>query len=351
MIIFDQLRISDDGKKMYINAHVNKARYFADVHLKKLTICTEDQVSETNPLDYADDYIYQENIEPSESESVLPVYSKPQILSEQQLLDKMDNYGGILLESTGLEDSETNYLSLVLSGKFSVLDTGYTPKLVVATGAYNPETDNLNNDEILFTIDGIHYEEKGHDTWRFQGKGEVKLNQIVHLYLYKQDTLGNYVFVRLDATDDYNFLHFLWNLYSIIPQSNKKELHLVLSSNDFNEKFTKTDLSHNMFFIYIECEGTPDSCVPCRLDEMTTLGVTFDYGAVFNPAMNITRELADTCKIPQHFLDFILNYDALKIAIETEHYVPAIGYWKRLVDIGSNGTAANGIPKPCGCHG
>lgn len=31
MVIFDQLRISDDGKRMYINAHVNKADYFNDI--------------------------------------------------------------------------------------------------------------------------------------------------------------------------------------------------------------------------------------------------------------------------------------------------------------------------------
>ena len=34
MILFDQLRISDDGKRLYINAHVNKADYFANVYIQ-----------------------------------------------------------------------------------------------------------------------------------------------------------------------------------------------------------------------------------------------------------------------------------------------------------------------------
>ena len=33
MILFDQLRISDDGQRLYINAHVNKADYFKNLRL------------------------------------------------------------------------------------------------------------------------------------------------------------------------------------------------------------------------------------------------------------------------------------------------------------------------------
>lgn len=49
MILFDQLRISDDGKRLYINAHVNKADYFANVYIDSIVIMTADKVSETAP--------------------------------------------------------------------------------------------------------------------------------------------------------------------------------------------------------------------------------------------------------------------------------------------------------------
>ena len=105
-----------------------------------------------------------------------------------------------------------------------------------------------------------------------------------------------------------------------------------------------------MFFVYIECDGTPASDTPCRLDEMTTLGVTFDYGTIYNPAMGYTRELVNTCEMPQNFIDFILNVNALKMSIETEHYVPAIGYWQWLMNNIFGKTIDYGL-KPCGCHG
>ena len=59
-VIFDQLRISDDGKRMYINAHVNKACYFDDIYLDSITIMTSDKVSETNPHIPTSDYIYNQ---------------------------------------------------------------------------------------------------------------------------------------------------------------------------------------------------------------------------------------------------------------------------------------------------
>lgn len=63
MIVFDQLRISDDGKRMYINAHVNKAEYFKDIYIDSITIMTADKVSETDPATPTSDYIYTKKVE------------------------------------------------------------------------------------------------------------------------------------------------------------------------------------------------------------------------------------------------------------------------------------------------
>lgn len=194
MVIFDQLRVSDDGKTLFLDVHVNRATYFSNVYISKVTICTEDQIVETDPLYYGDDYIYQNT--------------------------------------------------------------------------------------------------------------------------YDEGT---------------------------------RDVHLVLDSNSFNEKFSKSNLSSNMFFVYIECAGVPASDTPCRLDELNTLAVTFDYGVLFNQAMVYTKELANKCEIPSQFIDFILNVEALKLAIETEHFVPAIKRWKWLMDITDKGVAV--VYKRCGCHG
>lgn len=192
MIIFDQLRISDDGKRMYINVHVNRASYFDNIYIDSITIMTEDKVSEMAPELFTDDYIYQQIIE-----------------------------------------------------------------------------------------------------------------------------------------------------------GNEKELNLVLNASDFNESFSKSTLSENLFFVYIKCKGVPDPCTPCTLDELTTLGVTFDEALLYQKVMQFTRGLNQDCEIPQGLLDLILLWDGFKAAIETEHYVSAIDFWKRLFKGNSTVRASNG----CGCHG
>lgn len=68
MIIFDQLRISDDGKRMYINAHVNKADYFKDIYIDSIVIQTADKVSETNPGLPTSDYVYIKKAEDNAKE-------------------------------------------------------------------------------------------------------------------------------------------------------------------------------------------------------------------------------------------------------------------------------------------
>ena len=192
--IFDQLRISDDGKMLYLDVHVNEASYFERVTLYRVIIKTSDQVSETDPL--------------------------------------------------------------------------------------NPIGDNILN--------------------------------------YK-------------------------------AEEDSKELHLALKASvDFEQPFTT--LSDKLLFVYVICEGAPDPCTPCRLDEMTTLGVTFDVNLLYQRVMGYTKDLVQDCTVPVGFADFILLWSAFKAAVETEHYVPAIKFWNMLFEKGTDIPSVVGI-KPCGCHG
>lgn len=129
-----------------------------------------------------------------------------------------------------------------------------------------------------------------------------------------------------------------------------REIHLVLSPVEFNESFPKTDFSHNIFFVYVEIAGTLAPDTPCGMDGLVTLGVTLDYKVLYDIAMGFTRELADTCNIPNGFIDFILNKEALFFALNTGHYIPAIKFWKNLLNINLNGAGLL-TTKPCRCHG
>jgi hypothetical protein len=225
---------------------------------------------------------------------------------------------------------------------------------------------------VFFVVDGVSHTDSatGHSWWQFQGKGEIK-HQNPYFYLYKQTSDGAYEIVNIaDDTDDVNFLHFLWQVYGQRSDTDTKEVHLMFTKADFDAaylnynqdsggvlddskafataSFSGSDLSHNMFFVYIET--TPLSAeTPCYFGGETTLGVTFDYGLIYQQAMGYTRELSDDCDIPRGFIDYILNYEALKLSLETEHWIPAIGYWKGLTDSGNMTTSYR--TKGCRCHG
>lgn len=200
MLIFDQLRISDDGSRLYINIHVNEASYFNNVYLDSITIMTGDKVSSTNPEMPTSDYIYHKDFE-----------------------------------------------------------------------------------------------------------GDLKKAALV-----------------LEASD---FLK-TW-------ESSVKDMICH-----------KEDISRTLFFVYVKCRGPVSECTPCRLDEEVTVGVTFDEEVLYQRVMDYTRELSRDCSIPKNFIDFILLWNAFKASIETEHYVPAIKFYKMLFDT----VGHRSITKGCGCH-
>lgn len=129
-----------------------------------------------------------------------------------------------------------------------------------------------------------------------------------------------------------------------------KEIHKGVTLNDFNPLLSPTikDLSHNLFFVYIECEGTPSFDTPCNSYNNPSIAVTYDTGRIYSIGMNYVRELSADCTIPSGFINFILNNEALKFAIGTGHYIPAKQYFNNIMGY-SKGSV--GTIKKCGCHG
>ena len=139
-------------------------------------------------------------------------------------------------------------------------------------------------------------------------------------------------------------------IYRKLFGDSEKQADLVLTPADFNEHFKKGNFSSDLFFVYVKVKGTPDACVPCRLDEQVTLGVTFDENMFHQTVMQYTRELTQTCKITKGFLDLILLWNGFKSSIETEHYIQAIDFWKKMFG-NRNGIRTLSTTKPCGCNG
>ena len=216
MLIFDQLRISDNGSRMYIDIHVNYASYFDNIMLDSVTVIPADRVSETYPDIPTEDFIYKK------------------VYNEDLQVDQ------IVIDKTALNEAYLNW-----------------------------DSDN---------------------------------NRVI------------------DDTKPYA-----------------------------KSSFDKSDFSQDLFFVFVKCKGTPDECTPCRLDEEITLGVVFDETRLYQMMMGYTKNLADTCNIDKGFIDLILLWNGFKASIETEHYVSAIDFWKKIFESGNNYNINK--PKPCGCHG
>lgn len=150
-----------------------------------------------------------------------------------------------------------------------------------------------------------------------------------------------------------------------------KNVDLVIGPKDADVETTwgasHSTFSNDLLFVFVQCKsiGNVDPCfevLPCRLQELTTVGVTFDENLLYQRVMNYTRELAADCTIPQGFTDFILLWNAFKAAVETEHFIPAIKYYNILFGndvvngssgnhtIGNNSSGNYSVIKGCGCH-
>lgn len=88
MIIFDRLQVSDSGKMLHIDIHVNKASYFDSVYISKVIIKTQNQVSESDPVSTADSNIYEQVVEGSVRELSLSLKAGID-LSVDTLTDKL----------------------------------------------------------------------------------------------------------------------------------------------------------------------------------------------------------------------------------------------------------------------
>lgn len=126
-----------------------------------------------------------------------------------------------------------------------------------------------------------------------------------------------------------------------------KEIHLALSVNDLNEYFSKGTLSDDLFFVFIKAEGTPGTCTPCGLDNQYTVAVTFDNALLYGKAMGYLKQLGGECAVPKDLYNFIMLSHALKYAVETSHWIPAVEYFELLKGGGNTVTTAT---SPCPCH-
>lgn len=140
-------------------------------------------------------------------------------------------------------------------------------------------------------------------------------------------------------------------VYQYDFEQGEKEFSMSLIPFNFNEHFSKSTFSDDLFFVFIETVGEPLDTVPCGHDSPYTIGVTFDTALLYQSAMSYTKQLADSCEVSQGFANFILLWSAFKASVETEHWVSAIDFWKMLFEKTPYSSLSYSTGRRCGCHG
>ena len=124
--------------------------------------------------------------------------------------------------------------------------------------------------------------------------------------------------------------------------SNNNRVRIYIDGKDLN-----VDIHKTMFFVYVIAGGTPAADTPCRWDENKALHTLVDTQVLYNNMIQYIKELNKDCSTPDNFINAILQFNAIDLALKTNQYPLAIDLWKRFYsDIESNVVLPN-----CGCNG
>ena len=330
MVVIEQLRISPDCQKLFIDAHINKAPYFNNVGLSSISIDTQDTVLQTFDGPSENTVFTYTN---TPSSHIVKTNNSPTVLTGNSFINALDGDSGALILdiATDIEANET-YVTLGFRGEYIAPNKGLLALKITAIGS----------DESSHYVLGTLIDKKQH-LWEFKNKFAIGKYSSYSITLVEMQESEEIASIPFTSTQNINTLNFIYDTYTEYLIQDLKEVHLVVDKNEIN-----ADLSKDMLYVYFHTTGTPSLDTPCRLDEVYTLGVTFNEGVIYNRMMNYTKEIIDTCSMPNEFINIILQLEAIKAAIETENYASANKFYNKLINAKSSIGTSN---INCRCYG
>ena len=117
---------------------------------------------------------------------------------------------------------------------------------------------------------------------------------------------------------------------------------------EINAKFLAHKTLDGIFYIYIYARdgSLPDISTPCGEDSTYTFGVVCNMYPFYQQAVNYIKETNRQCKPPQNFIDYILKFKALELAIRTGNYIEANEFYNKYFLGQGKSSVING---GCGC--
>ena len=122
-----------------------------------------------------------------------------------------------------------------------------------------------------------------------------------------------------------------------------KKINICLTQDDLANISLKDDI----LYVWVTTDENITGEPPCGMDIPRKLGVCINWQYLYNTGMQFIKEAASTCDTNDDFIDFILRYRAIMLAINTGNYAIANKYWNKFFKNKTN----NYNFKTCNCNG
>lgn len=114
------------------------------------------------------------------------------------------------------------------------------------------------------------------------------------------------------------------------------------------------DFDKGLFFVTVICDGNLPAEISsfyCGADDTVKIGVVVDWKSFYSVGMQYVARLANKCADPcltdPAFEDFVMQWNALKLAIDTCNWPMVAELWKRVMRVHRENLPA--VSGGCGC--
>lgn len=138
------------------------------------------------------------------------------------------------------------------------------------------------------------------------------------------------------------------DLKSKLETKSIKDLSLQYDSSDLNG----ADLHKSLFFVFVECYGAADECVPCSMQNSTDIGIVYDKCPLVSRLLNYSKDLLNNndCNVPTGMITDYLKYKMIEYCALTCNYTEMIDLYNQWVsDSLINNSSTITIDGGCGC--
>lgn len=126
-----------------------------------------------------------------------------------------------------------------------------------------------------------------------------------------------------------------------------------------HETFGAAKLAGGLFYVFVTCEAESSAAVaalgtlPCGYDQTSDIGIVPDWELLYRIGLKNINDMAfacfDKCNDSTNFIQFLLLWSSLKLAMNSCEYAIVEDVWDRILKLFSFDENGVSIVNGCGC--